>query len=185
MAWPALNAGGDVKKRKEASDEFKAIVKEMATNDGPADAASLRFVTTCFQVQCPRTGAIINGGWDCAGLRRYHDGFVTAVAQTSQMGSESPRPEWKGRNVAPFGSLQSSPDVAPDGSIYVTGNSIDDQYFKDDSLRLNGVRIVRIWRTDWPDKQPVNGYTDRFLPLEEREKLMLEYAKSYIKAVSR
>ncbi|MCF8063147.1 MAG: hypothetical protein K9M82_11565, partial [Deltaproteobacteria bacterium] len=30
--------------------------------DGPADATTLKFETTCFQVQCPRTGAIFNGG---------------------------------------------------------------------------------------------------------------------------
>ncbi|MCK5850007.1 MAG: hypothetical protein KAH23_03755 [Kiritimatiellae bacterium] len=182
QAWPSLTLGGDKKNKGKAYKAFKSIVRKMDSNDGPADAVSLRFTTTCYQLQCPRTGAVINGGWDCSGLRRYHDGFVTSIAQTRQMGSRSPRPEWKGQHVAPFGSLQSSPDAAPDGSIYVTGNGIDDKYFENDSLRLNGLRIVRIWRTDWPAKQPVNGYANKFLSLEKREKLMLEYAKNYIKS---
>ena len=52
--------------------------------------------------------------------------------------------------------------------------------FKGDKLRLNGTRIVHMWRTDWPKAQPVNGYANEFLPPEKREKLMLEYAKKYI-----
>ena len=96
------------------------------------------------------------------------------------MGSENPRPEWKGQNVAGFGSLQSCPDVAPDGSIWLTDASISDRYFKGDKLRLEGTRILHLWRTDWPKEQPVNGYANKFLSPEDREALMLEYAKKYI-----
>jgi hypothetical protein len=96
------------------------------------------------------------------------------------MDSESPRPEWKGQVVAGFGSLQSSPDIAPDGSIWITDCQVSDQYFKGDKLRLEGTRIVKFWRTDWPKEQPINGYANQFVSLEKREAMMLEYCKKYI-----
>lgn len=147
--------------------------------DGPADATTLKFETTCFQCQCPRTGAIYNGGWDAAGIRRYHDGFVTSLARTHQMGGEGGRPEWGDDPVACFGSLQSCPDVAPNGDVYLTSCQ-ERIMFPDDPLRVDGIRIVRLYRTDWPEEQPVNGYANRFLSPEERERRMLEYARQYI-----
>ncbi len=180
-AWPTLENGAGAAKEDASRDfiAFRAANKAAGANDGPADAISLRFFTTCFQFQCPRTGAINNGGWDHAGLRRYHDGFVTSVAQTSQMQSEDPRPEWKGQHVANFGSVQSCPDAAPDGSIWMTDSQNSDYMFKDE-LHLKGTRIVHMWRTDWPKEQPVNGYANQFLSPEKREELMLEYCKKYI-----
>jgi len=159
---------------------YRETMSELkSTNDGPADATTLRFITTNFQFTCPRTGAVYNGGWDCAGIRRYHDGFVTSLAQTSQMGGAGGRPEWGKEPVACFGSLAQCPDTAPNGDVYLT-NCQDYGMFKGAKLRVNGIRIVRLYRTDWPEEQPVNGYANKFLPPEKREKLMLEYAKKYI-----
>ena len=154
---------------KETRNELKS------TYDGPADATTLWFVTTNFQFQCPRTGAICHGGWDGAGIRRYHDGFVTSLAT----GGFTGRPDWGKDLVASFSNLQQCPDAAPNGDVYLT-NCKDYIMFKDDKLRTNGIRVVRLYRTDWPEKQPVNGYANKFLSPEEREKLMLEYAKKHI-----
>jgi hypothetical protein len=180
IAWPAMESGAAKVMADEARTRFVNDRDAVGTNDGPADATSLQFVTTCFQTQCPRTGAIINGGWDCSGLRRYHDGFVTSIVQTAQMHSLDPRPEWKGQIVAGFGGLQSCPDVAPDGSIWLTDSEVSDQYFKNDKLRLEGTRVIKLWREDWPKEQPVNGYSSQFVSQEKREAIMLEYCKNYI-----
>jgi hypothetical protein len=107
MAWPELEEGGS--NSRQARDAYFNALRAAGTNDGPADSVSLKFVTTSFAFQCPRTGAVMHGGWDACGIRRYHDGFVTSVAQTPQMNSNSPRPEWAGQNVAAFGSLFTPP----------------------------------------------------------------------------
>jgi hypothetical protein len=66
--------------------------------DGPADAQYLLATSTLQQTQCPRTGAILNGGWDGAGLRRYHDGFFTSVLASASRNDAPigvrPDPEW-------------------------------------------------------------------------------------------
>ena len=133
--------------------------------DGPADALSLDFTSTLWQVQCPRTGAIINGGWDNSGIRRYHDGFVTSIVNGDEDG-RPPRPGW----VSPpkFNHGNSSPAIATDGSLYIADDNSDK------------ARIFRIYRTDWPKEQPVNGYAEKFISKEKMEELMLDYAKKYI-----
>jgi hypothetical protein len=143
--------------------------------DGPADAKSLDFTSTLWQVQCPRTGAIINGGWDNSGIRRYHDGFVTTIANGDEDGTP-PRPGWKSQFGAfpPDDTLRfyhgnSSPSIAPNGDLYIA----------DDNSKAP--RILRIYRTDWPEEQPVNGYAEQFLSKEKMEKLMIEYAENYVR----
>ena len=74
------------------------------------------------------------------------------------MKSESP--SWAHRN--------SNPAVAPDGSLYIAD--------------VHEPRVIRIYRTDWPVEQPVNGYAEKFMPKEKVEALMLEYAQEYIAA---
>jgi hypothetical protein len=149
--------------------------KLTAAFDGPADAKSLWFTSTLWQTQCPRTGAIINGGWDNAGVRRYLDGFVTTIVGHFHGGfHQEPRPGWglDFKNV----HKSSNPAVAPDGDLYIA--DVNDEW---KGKRLyTGARIVRIFRTDWPKEQPVNGYGGQFLTEERRELLMLEYAKDYI-----
>jgi len=148
--------------------------------DGPADATTLAFVTTCFQSQCPRTGAIINGGWDQSGLRRYHGGFVTTLT-TGRDGDD--RPEWKGHGyVFRSGGLMIPPDIVPNGDLYLTDTWFRStaKHFKNDPVREAAIRIVRLRRTDWPAEQPVAGYWNQQISPEAREKLMLEYAKKYI-----
>jgi len=177
---------GALKSSGKSKDEIRAdksrakdARKAAGRDDGPADAVSLWLDTTCFQTQSPRTGAIINGGWDAAGLRHYHDGFLTSLAQSAQMGGQGGRPEWGQEPVACFGSLQSNPAIAPNGDVWLTSCQ-EYRMFKGDKLRLNGIRLIKLSRTDWPAEQPVNGYANRFLKPEDREKLMLEYAKKYI-----
>ena len=135
--------------------------------DGPADAKSLNFTSTLWQVQCPRTGAIVNGGWDNMGIRRYHDGFVTTIVGHNYGEFYKPaRPGWSTafRNV----HGNSSPSIAPNGDLYIADDNSDIP------------RILRIYRTDWPKEQPVNGYAEKFLTREKVEALMLEYAMNYI-----
>jgi hypothetical protein len=134
--------------------------------DGPADALSLDFTSTLWQVQCPRTGAIINGGWDNSGIRRYHDGFVTSIVNGDQQWKIPPRPGWVNPPVFHHGN--SSPSIAPNGDLYIA----------DDNSGIP--RIFRIYRTDWPTEQPVNGYAEKFISRERRKALMLEYAQRYI-----
>ena len=107
------------------------------------------FKSTFWKVQSPRTGAILNGGWDNSGIRHYHDGFVTSIVNGDQDGSP-PRPGWK--NAPSFNHGNSSPAVAPNGDLYIA----------DDNAGVP--RILRIFRTDWPKEQPVNGYAEQFLP---------------------
>jgi hypothetical protein len=138
--------------------------------DGPADAESLDFTSTLWQIQCPRTGAIINGGWDNSGIRRYHDGFVTTIVNGDEQYNIPPRPGWV--NPPMFHHGNSNPSIAPNGDLYIA------------DVNSDVPRIIRIYRTDWPKEQPVNGYAEGFLPKEKVETLMLEYAKSYIKGYS-
>ena len=133
--------------------------------DGPADALSLDFTSTLWQVQCPRTGAIINGGWDNSGIRRYHDGFVTSIVNGDEDRSPS-RPGWI--NPPKFNHGNSSPSIAPNGDLYIADDNSD------------ATRIFRIYRTDWPKEQPINGYVEKFISREKMEALMLEYAENYI-----
>jgi hypothetical protein len=168
-----------------------------ATLGGPADATTLQFTTTSFQNQCPRTGAIVNGGWDGAGIRHYKDGFVTSFAQSSGMarwdvGDDGTvncgRPEWGGKWPAVkwpvnFGSLQNCPDIAPNGDIFLSSNNQDSSIYPVklsenstmDSLRKYGIRVLRFYRKDWPVKQPVNGYANQFCSPLKRDSLMVRY----------
>ena len=133
--------------------------------DGPADALSLKFTSTLWQTQCPRTGAIINGGWDASGIRRYHDGFVTSIVNPyppARTGWDRTAPLFENRNC--------NPSVAPNGDLYIP------------DVKSREPRIIRIYRTDWPKEQPVNGYAEEFLPREKLEALMLGYAKEYIES---
>jgi hypothetical protein len=136
--------------------------------DGPADAASLKFTSTLWQVQCPRTGAIINGGWDNSGIRRYHDGFVTSIVSGAETYGMPPRPGWERSGSPIFYHRNCNPSVAPNGDLYIA------------DVKSRMPRIIRIYRTDWPKEQPVNGYAGKFMPKEKLEALMLEYAKKYI-----
>ena len=143
--------------------------------DGPADATSLWFTSTLWQTQCPRTGAIINGGWDNSGIRRYHDGFVTTIAGHFIGGfNQPPRPGWNTgfKNV----HHSSNPAVAPNGDLYIA----DVNNERLGKIIFTEPRIVRIYRSDWPEEQPVNGYAEKFIPKEKLESLRLEYAKKYI-----
>ena len=136
--------------------------------DGPADAKSLDFTSTLWQVQSPRTGAIINGGWDNSGIRRYHDGFLTTVAGHNYGAFWKPaRPGWTMGFKNVHGN--NNPSIAPNGDLYLadTNNNVP--------------RIIRIYRTDWPKEQPLNGYAEKFFPKERMKALMLEYAEKYIK----
>jgi RNA polymerase sigma factor (sigma-70 family) len=177
MAWPSLEAGGK-------QEERAAYTKASGIQDGPADAVTLDFVTTCFQNQCPRTGAVVNGGWDGSGLRRYHDGFVTTWIDSQHGGKADVRfgrPEWN-EYVSQFAGLQQPPAIGPDGSIYIVDVSGDRS---PEMKRINtawdgDVLVIRISRTDWPKEQPVNGYANQFLSPEKREELRLEYVKKYI-----
>lgn len=134
--------------------------------DGPADAGSLLFTSTLFQAQCPRTGAILNGGWDFSGIRRYHDGFVTSIVDNNENRGIVGRPGWKGSPILYHGD--SNPAIAPNGDLYIADDNSKEP------------RIVRIYRIDWPKEQPVNGYAEKFLPREKLEALMIEYAQRYI-----
>lgn len=142
--------------------------KKGVLSDGPADARSLAFTSTFWQVQCPRTGAIINGGWDCSGIRRYHDGFVTSFTNGEEDTTVPARPGWSRKGTPQFFRRNASPSIAPDGSLYLA------------DVMSNEPRILRIHRTDWPKEQPVNGYAEKFMPRERMESLMLDYAKAYI-----
>jgi hypothetical protein len=185
MAWPSHQAGGDASARESGLSARRASSAASGSlQDGPADAVTLDFVTTCFQNQCPRTGAVVNGGWDGSGLRRYHDGFVTTWIDTQHGRGEVRfgRPEWNGY-VSDFGNLQQPPAIAPDGSIYIVDVSMDG--LSPEMKRINtawdgDVLVIRISRTDWPKEQPVNGYANQFLSPEKREELRLEYVKKYI-----
>jgi hypothetical protein len=171
---------GDPLKRPEAYRELRASTG--LPNDGPADAITLSFTTTCFQTQSPRTGAVINGGWDASGLRRYHDGFVTSLVAHAQMRMNGGRPEWGDDKVAAFGSLQSAPAIAPNGDVYLASCQ-EELVFPDDPLRVNGIRVIRLSRTDWPAQQPVNGYANQFFSLAARRALTLQYLQRAIDAL--
>lgn len=135
--------------------------------DGPADAKTLNFTSTMWQIQCPRTGAIINGGWDNSGIRRYHDGFVTTIAGHNFGEFHKPaRPGWSDEFKNVHGN--SNPSVAPNGDLYIA------------DISSSQARIIRIFRTDWPKEQPVNGYAEQFMQKDEKEALMLEYVERYI-----
>jgi hypothetical protein len=143
--------------------------------DGPADAKSLWFTSTRWQTQCPRTGAIINGGWDNSGIRRYLDGFVTTIVGHSFGGFfKPPRPGWGTdfKNV----HRNSNPAVAPNGDLYVA----DTHGKRKGKVFITDPRIIRIYRTDWPQEQPVNGYAEKYMSKKRLESLRLEYAKKYI-----
>lgn len=53
-----------------------------------------------------------------------------------------------------------------------------DLYIADDNAGIP--RILRIFRTDWPKEQPVNGYAEQFLPTYRVNALILDYARRYI-----
>jgi hypothetical protein len=135
--------------------------------DGPADAQYLLATSTKYQMQCPRTGAIMNCGWDDAALRRYQDGFVTSVLDaTGERHPPRPGAGWIGKDVPNPGSNTTMGGVAPNGDLYAPDGFAP--------------RIVRYYRTDWPKEQPEYGYGEKFMPKARLEELMLEYAKKYI-----
>lgn len=134
--------------------------------DGPADAKTLLFTSTLYQAQCPRTGAIYNGGWDYSGIRRYQDGFVTSLMDNDENSSRIGRPGWKSSPILYHGN--SNPAIAPNGDLYIADDNSP------------APRIVRIYRTDWPAEQPVYGYGEKFMPRAKLEALMLEYVRKYI-----
>jgi hypothetical protein len=148
--------------------------------DGPADSQYLMATSTCDQTQCPRTGAILNGGWDGHGLRRYHDGFVTSVLRGLRPGKYRPRPEWTGdAKQQPVTSAHNvEVGIAPNGDMYVPDShwgGVEGEYGRGSPLR-----ILRYYRTDWPKEQPEYGYGEKFMPKAKLEELMLEYATKYI-----
>jgi hypothetical protein len=143
--------------------------------DGPADAKSLWFASTLYQTQCPRTGAIINGGWDNAGIRRFHDGFVTTIVGHYSGGfHQPPRPKWSTGFINVHHN--SNPAVAPNGDLYIA----DVNNMWRGQVLFKEPRIVRIFRTDWPKEQPVNGYAEKYMSKKRLASLRLEYAKKYI-----
>lgn len=139
--------------------------------DGPADTASLTASSTDYQTQCPRTGAIINGGWDNSGIRRYFDGFVTTIVNgDDQLGQG--RPGWGNwaRGMAPaFAYHNSEPAIAPNGDLYVADSQVIPQ------------RVLRFYRTDWPSELPVYGFGDKHLPKKRLRELLVAYARDYVK----
>jgi hypothetical protein len=133
--------------------------------DGPADALTITATSTLIQVQCPRTGAIVNAGWDNTGTRRYLDGFVTSLHGGS---NGATRPGWSGKDVPKTAHHNCEPAIAPNGDIY----------FADPQSEIQ--RIWRMYRTDWPKEQPEYGYGEQVMPKAKLEELMLEYAKKYV-----
>jgi hypothetical protein len=131
--------------------------------DGPADAWSLCGSSTKYAGYCPRTGGFYFAGWDWAGLRRYHDGFVTSVLTAfgrKAFGKRAPV------SAAAFKHNNCNPAVAPNGDLYIPD--------------AGSQRVFRVYRTDWPKEQPPYGYGEKFLPRKKIEELMLEYANEYI-----
>lgn len=152
--------------------------------DGPADAKSLRFTSTLYAIQSPRNGAILFGGWDQSGIREYHDGFVTSVISGMNPSRSDPAiwtwfKMWNGIKIPGFEARNSNPSIAPDGSLYIA--DVND---KDSTGYTGHARIIRIYRTDWPTEQPVNGYAEQFMPKAKVETLRLEYAQNYIASYS-
>lgn len=135
--------------------------------DGPADAETLTATSTLLQTQCPRTGAVLNGGWDASGLRHYKDGFLTSML-TGLAHTKYPRPNWQEPDVPQTTYHNSEPAIAPNGDLY----------FTDPQTKIE--RIWRMYRTDWPKEQPEYGYGEKHMPRAKLEELMLEYAKKYI-----
>ncbi len=140
--------------------------------DGPADANTIGTKSTFAAVQCPRSGAVYNGGWDNSGIRRYKDGFVTTVCGGSA-GSVG-RPGWNCPQNMPAISEDGPPSfsyhngnttVAPNGDLYFA-----DQY---------APRFFRVYRTDWPEEQPSYGYAEQFVSRDSLRKLMIAYARSF------
>jgi hypothetical protein len=147
-------------------------VPSTACWDGPADANTIGTKSTFAAVQCPRSGAIYNGGWDNSGIRRYKDGFVTTLCG-GKAGSVG-RPEWNcpqnmteiSEEGAPsFSYHNGNPAVAPNGDLYFA-----DQY---------APRFFKVYRTDWSEEQPSYGYAEQFMPRDSLRKLMLAYAHSF------
>lgn len=132
--------------------------------DGPADASNLTSAPTYHQIQCPRSGAVINGGDQSAGIRRYLDGFVTTLVS----GHHEPRPGWSGDDAPRCESSNCESAIAPNGDLYIADSSSPKE------------RIWRMYRTDWPAEQPAYGYGEKHMPKALLEQLMLEYAKNYI-----
>jgi hypothetical protein len=139
--------------------------------DGPADAQTLAGTSTMAQIQCPRTGAIYNGGWDKSGVRRYQDGFVTTLFHSEWTPSrvEARRPEpWAGDATPKFWHHNTEIAVGPSGDIYIA----DVYEFPQ--------RLLRLYRTDWPREQPEYGYGARVLPRARLRELMLDHARKYV-----
>jgi hypothetical protein len=132
--------------------------------DGPADAQTLRSFSTKWQAQCPRTGAILNGGWDFSGVRRYQDGFVTSLYGSKFDGQG--RPGWKGHPDLRHQNCNGA--LASDGSLIQA------------DAHARPPRIWRAYRTDWPTSRPVNWYAETQMSKAKLEQLMLDYARNYV-----
>jgi RNA polymerase sigma-70 factor (ECF subfamily) len=182
--WTEANGSlGDWGKRARGQTFYTMHTRGPWNWDGPADAESLAAPSTLYQTQCPRTGAIFNGGWDNAGIRCYHDGFVTSLAYGDQMMRQPNssdlvygRPEWKGQFVASLGSLATATEIAPNGDIYIQDGFHNELWL----AKEKDVRVIRIYRTDWPKEQPPYGYGEKHMPKAKLKELMLEYCKNYI-----
>lgn len=135
--------------------------------DGPADYIDLHFVSTLHVIQCPRTGAILNGGWDNSGIRRYLDGFVTSVVNSVY--NFHGRQGW-GKDMPNFLHHNCEPAVAPNGDLYQA-----------DSINVP-LRYIRIHRDDWPSQVPEYAYGEKYLPRAKLEEMMLAYGRHYIAA---
>jgi len=144
--------------------------------DGPADAQYLLATSTCQQTQCPRTGAILNGGWDGSGMRHYQDGFVTTMITGQRSSSPRGRLEWTEKDAPRFSAHNVEVGIAPNGDMYVPDNG----WGGATDGKGQPKRILRYYRTDWPKEQPEYGYGEKFMPKAKLEELMLEYAKKYV-----
>jgi RNA polymerase sigma-70 factor (ECF subfamily) len=180
--WGWSDETGRAKDWETRWREFQEIHKT-TTWDGPADAMSISAPSTLYQTQCPRTGAIFNGGWDNTGIRCYLDGFVTSLANGDQIMRQPNisdlvygRPEWKGQFVAALGSFATKPEIAPNGDLYLQDGCHNEPWVANEK----DIRVIRIYRTDWPKDQPPYGYGEKHMPKAKLKELMLEYCKNYV-----
>ena len=101
--------------------------------------------------------------------------FVTTIVGHSYGGfHQEPRPGWGTDFHNVHGS--SNPSAAPDGALFIA----DQNGKKGGKIVFTEPRIIRIYRTDWTQEQPVNGYAEKYMPNERLESLRLEYAKRYV-----
>lgn len=143
------------------------------TIDGPADSDVLAASSTDEQEQCPRTGAIFNGGWDESGIRRYQDGFVTTLmAPGGQFDTGTrPRPTWTDwwptfRGLVHTTHFSTALTMAPTGDLYIAAGQ--------DTL------VFRVYRADWPATIPPYAYGETVLPRAQLLELMRARAAALV-----